>query len=224
MSTVPTSQVVANQGRTTGGLIYIVILGIVGVGIAAASWTWEFGFCGYGIAGFFVFMFGLGMVRTTTQGGAWKADCPGCGATLTSDEHPFGMRAFKVVRCGACGEWWGGTELLQPLDIDYVHNDPIFGAKAALPLTWPDGCARCGEPATGTVGLTAVSDAANLASAAGATTLGGTHIDVPVCSKHRQTPVSVRTTGDKIGVEFRSYRIFCQFKELNAGPEAGAAD
>lgn len=222
MQTLATTEVVANQQRTTLGMLYIGVLGLFGAGLVGAAYVWSWGFCGYGIAGFFLFMSGLGLFRTLAYGGAWTAECPGCRAKLSSDEHAFPIRSEKVIQCRSCKGWWGGTELLAPLDVDHVHKDPIFEATVRGPFAWPEGCARCGEPATRTVGITPTHDGDALASVVGVQIIGGDVVQVPVCDAHRQTPVSIHAGGSSLAIQFRSYRIYRQFQATNGEVELDA--
>ena len=223
MQTAPSSPVEANSARTQLGMVYIAGLGVVGTALVAVTYVWEWGFCGYGIAGFFLFMAGLGFFRTAAYGGAWTAACPGCGARISSDEHPAPLRAAKVVSCPSCKAWWGGTDRLEPLAQDYVHKDPIFEARVRDEIRWPEGCARCGAPVTRTIGITPTSDGEQLAGMLGVVSLGGSSLQVPVCSRHGQTPVSMRQDGRALVVSFRSYPIYRRFCALNAGAEPSTA-
>ncbi|MFT7521270.1 MAG: hypothetical protein ACI9MC_003421 [Kiritimatiellia bacterium] len=217
------SEVRANRRRTSLGVLYIGVLGVLGVSLAVAGYALELGFCAYGTSGFFLFMTALGTVSTIRGGGAWVADCPTCDAPLTSDAQGGSLRGDKVVRCPSCKRYHRGTDVLEPVECGYVHPEPVFEVLLPDTAVWPDGCAQCGGVAARYLDLSSASPS-KLVSVSGNGRRRVFRERVPVCDRHKE-PIWIWSNNPRPTVLFRSFEMFEAFVGVNASPvhEAGGS-
>lgn len=211
-----TTSVQGNSRRNKKGSIYIFVLLVIGLGLGGGAYWLDWGVTAYSGAAFFVFMFVLGL-RSLARGGAWQADCPQCGARLSSAEHPSNRFDAKLLRCEACKTYVFGRRSLDVVGPGFVHDEPVFAARLPADPIWPVGCAACG-------GTVARQVEVSTSPSAGAVVIGvelqrTASVRVPACAKHRR-PVNLVMEADGPVVEFPAYDIYREFLRLNDMPKA----
>lgn len=212
-----TTSVRGNSRRNKSGTIYIFVLLAIGLGLGVGAYWLDWGVTAFTGAAFFLFMFVLGL-RSLARGGAWQADCPQCGARLSSAEHAGNRFDAKLLRCEACKTYVFGRNSLDVVGPGFVHDEPVFAARLPADPIWPAGCAACG-------GTVARQVEVSTSPSAGAVVIGvelqpTASVRVPACANHRR-PVNLVMEADGPVVEFPAFDIYREFLRLNDMPKAG---
>lgn len=216
------SDVRANGRRTRQGILYIGVLGVIGVSLAYAGYALQWGFFAYATSAFFLFMTVLGVGSTVRGGGAWTADCPSCDAPLTSAELGGSLRGDKVIRCPKCRTYLGGSDVLKPVQSGYVHPEPVFQAPLPDDAVWPQGCAQCGDTPTRYLSVSNAKPS-KMVSVTGSGRQRVFRMQVPACDRHAE-PVWIWSRDSNSVVVFRSFEMFATFVTLNDAPADAPAD
>jgi len=199
--------------------IYLVLVGVAGLGLVVASAVLGWGFYGYG-GGAFLMLAGFGgLIGKAKEGGFAEAPCPGCGELL---KFQFEKQA-RIMKCEACGVWSEGTETMARVPDDRVADYPVFTTPMpADGVRWPtrpDGeraCPLCDAAATGTQKIEGSDPLGLTAAAVSPVSVRRVHsIDAPVCPEHTDG-VALFVSGSDLALGFRSRAYQLRFEAENA--------
>lgn len=210
------SRVEANREETAKFAVRLGGVAALGAGLGVAAWVFALPFPVYVVAGLLLAGGGLGGATLLATGGAWRAPCPSCGATIGSLDLPerFQLGQDKLFACPSCATWVMGKDTLAAVPAGYLHPTPVFEAPLPDTFVFPEGCPVCETPATTTVRLEG-HDAVGVA-VTGVT--GGMRrvavIEAPACDRHRDGVAIGRGPGGDV-IRFRRYDTWVRWVALN---------
>lgn len=200
--------------------IYLVVVGVLGVGLIVAGAMLDWGGYAYGGGAILAFSGLGGLVGKRMEGGFAQAPCPCCGEAL---RFQFPKMA-RTMQCDECAAWAEGTETMALVPDDRIAESPVF--TTPLPeggIAWPLGadqqpcCPMCDRTASGFRKIDG-SDAIGMTAAmVSPVSVRKVHsLEVPICGEHSDG-IALFVTGSDLKLGFRSRGYQLRFEAENRG-------
>jgi hypothetical protein len=210
------SNVESDRGANRGTLVYLIVLGLAGVGLIVLARKLELGEWAYFVGGLLALTGIVGPIGMLMGGGHGIAKCPACGTP-----HTFlGEGQEQTMACAQCGAWMMTKNgVVSAVPDDYVSSHPVFTTPlAANGVVWPAGCPACGEHATREVEVKGYNraDLVRNVLVPVVKVQRSLTIAAPACAQHDDGVALVVHASDHQELGFRSIRYLRAFRAANA--------